>query len=217
VIADANAGGRVQASQSGRVEPGPQGLPVRSARRWPRARCWPGCARRQQASSAATSRPCWRSSPPRSPSPRARLRRYAQLEGADRRARTRSGAHRTGRAAKTQAPPSRASLDAAGALRAPVTGVISVAGVVAGQVVEARRCCSRWSIPRVWRSRRWPMTRPRRQGIAGPVLRTARWRRRAAEFRRRRAAACANRPCRCCSASFHWARVPVWRSASRSR
>src|SRR3972149_9320781 len=28
VIADPNAGGRVQASQSGRIEPGPQGLPT---------------------------------------------------------------------------------------------------------------------------------------------------------------------------------------------
>ena len=70
VIADPNAGGRVQATQSGRLEAGPKGLPT-LGRKVVKGRCWLICARWPAASNAATSRRNWPKSTPSLPSPNA--------------------------------------------------------------------------------------------------------------------------------------------------
>jgi hypothetical protein len=136
VIADPNAGGRVQAGQGGRVEAGAKGLPTlgqKVAKGQVLAWLRPAAASiergNQQAQLAEIESQLALAE--------RRLGRYEQLEGAIPRkeieaARIELDALRKRRAAVG------ASLNAAEALTAPVAGVISAAHVVAGQVVEAR-------------------------------------------------------------------------------
>ena len=136
VIADPNAGGRVQASQSGRIEPGPKGLPTLgqkvvkgqvlaylrpTANSIERGNQQAQLAELESQFSIAERK----------------VVRYEQLEGALSRsaieaARFELEALRQRRAAVG------ASINAPEPLRSPVSGVISAAAAVAGQVVEAK-------------------------------------------------------------------------------
>lgn len=136
VIADANAGGRVQASQSGRIEPGPQGLPRLGQRvakgqvlAWLRPLSDSIERAGQQAQLAEIAGQIDLAE--------ARLRRYAQLDGLIA-GKTLEAARIELAALHQRKAAIAAGLNAAEALRAPVTGVISAANGVAGQVVEAR-------------------------------------------------------------------------------
>ncbi len=136
VIADPNAGGRVQASQPGRVEVGARGLPVLGQKvakgqvlAWLRPVASSIERGNQQALLAELEA--------QAAIAERKARRYEQLEGAVPRkeieaARLELEALRKRRAAVS------ASIGAAEALRSPVSGVISAAHAVAGQVVEAR-------------------------------------------------------------------------------
>lgn len=136
VVADPNAGGRVQAGQGGRVEAGAKGLPTLGQKvakgqvlAWLRPAAGSIERGNQVAQLADIESQLVLSE--------RRLGRYEQLEGAIPRkeieaARIELDALRKRRAAVG------ASLNAAEALTAPVAGVISAANVVAGQVVEAR-------------------------------------------------------------------------------
>ena len=136
VIMDPNAGGRVQPTQAGRIEAGPRGLPrlgqtVRKGEVLAMLRASAGAIERanQQAQAAELSAQLGLA--------RRRTERLAQLEGtvpqkdieaaqADLRSLQQRGAA-VGR-----------SVSATEALVAPLSGVISLANVVAGQVVDAR-------------------------------------------------------------------------------
>lgn len=136
VIADPNAGGRIQATQPGRIEAGPKGLPTlgqKVVKGQVLARLHPvaGSLERgnQQALLAEIDAQLAIAERKRA--------RYEQLEGAVPQAaieavRIEAEALRKRRAAVA------ASLGAAQPLRAPVSGVIGAAHVVAGQVVEAK-------------------------------------------------------------------------------
>jgi cobalt-zinc-cadmium efflux system membrane fusion protein len=136
VIADPNAGGRVQASQSGRIEPGPNGLPslgqhvVRGqvlAQLRPTVNSLERGA--QQAALADTGAQLALAE--------ARLKRYAQLEGAIPGKEIESARIEFAALKQRQAALGGALGDSE-ALVAPVSGVIAEAHAVAGQVVEAR-------------------------------------------------------------------------------
>jgi RND family efflux transporter MFP subunit len=136
VVADPNAGGRIQASQGGRLEAGPKGFPTLGQKvakgqvlAWLRPAASSIERGNQQAQLAEIEAQLALAE--------RRLGRYEQLEGAIPRkeieaARIELDALRKRRAAVG------ASLNAAEALTAPVTGVVSAAHAVAGQVVEAR-------------------------------------------------------------------------------
>lgn len=136
VIPDPNAGGRVQASQSGRLEPGPRGMPGLGQRvRQGEVLVWlrPAVGSIERANQQALLAEIVA----QIELAEGRLARYAQLEGAIpgkevEAVRIELAALRKRRAAVS------AGLNAAEALTAPVSGVISAAHGVAGQVVEAR-------------------------------------------------------------------------------
>lgn len=136
VIADPNAGGRIQATQAGRVEAAPGGLPTLGQKvvkgqvlaylRPVASSIERGNQQAQFAEIDAQLSIAER-----------KLARYEQLEGivsksAIETARFEAEALRKRRAAVA------ASIGAPEPLRAPVNGVVAAAGVVAGQVVEAK-------------------------------------------------------------------------------
>lgn len=136
VIADPNAGGRVQATQGGRVEPGTRGLPTLGQKvskgqvlAW--LRPTPGNIERgnQQALLAELAAQI--------ALVEARLNRYAQLEGAIP-GKEIEAARIELAALKQRKTAIGAGLNSAEAMTAPASGVVSAAHVVAGQVVEAR-------------------------------------------------------------------------------
>jgi hypothetical protein len=136
VIADPNASGRVQASQDGRVEPGPRGFPTLGQRvvkgqilAWLRPVAGSIERGNQQALLAEIESQLAIAE--------RRLARHLQLEGAIPRKEIESTRIELEALTKRRAAIG-SSLDAAEALRAPVSGVISAAQGVAGQVVEAR-------------------------------------------------------------------------------
>lgn len=136
VIADPNASGRVQAIQSGRIEPGPKGLPVIGQQvRKGEVLAWlkPAASSLErgnqqallaelEAQLAIADR---------------RVRRLDQLEGALPQKEIESARFEL-EALKKRRAAIGASLATPESLHAPVSGVISAAHVVAGQVVEAR-------------------------------------------------------------------------------
>lgn len=136
VIMDANAGGRVQPTQPGRIEAGSRGLPqlgqaVRKGEVLALVRSSAGAIERanQQSQSAELSAQLEQA--------RRRAARYAQLEGTvpqkdieAAQADVKSLQERVAAVAR--------SVSATEALLAPVSGVISLSNAVAGQVVDAR-------------------------------------------------------------------------------
>lgn len=136
VVADPNAGGRVQPTVAGRIEAGPRGLPVlgQAVRKGEvlavlRASASP-IERANQVAQSAELRASLDQA-------RKRAARLAQLEGTvaqkDQDAARADVASLEQRLAAVQA-----SVSASEALTAPVSGVIASNHVVAGQVVEAR-------------------------------------------------------------------------------
>jgi hypothetical protein len=136
VIMDPNAGGKVQSAQGGRIAPGSKGLP--SLGQWVHqgevlALVQPAAGpfeRANQAAQAAELRSNKRLA-------EQRVARLQQLEGSVPRKEIEAARN------EVQSLTERlnvigGSLSAAETLRAPVTGVIASANVVAGQVVEAR-------------------------------------------------------------------------------
>lgn len=127
VVADPNAGGKVQAMQAGRVEPGPQGLPplgkrVRKGEILAYVRAAEGATPDLRMNLELAQK---------------RLARLEQLEG--------SVPQRDIEAARIEVQslsqrlsPGGGALVARETLLAPVSGVIAAANVVAGQVIEAR-------------------------------------------------------------------------------
>lgn len=136
VIADPNSGGRVQATQSGRIEPGPGGLPglgqpVRRGQVLAYLRPAASAIERgnQQAQLAELEAQLELA--------RARLVRYGQLEGAiPGKELDAARIEVTALARRSRAVG--ASLSKLEALVAPADGVVSVVSVVAGQVVDAK-------------------------------------------------------------------------------
>lgn len=136
VVADPNAGGKVQAMQAGRVEAGPRGLPqlgqaVRKGEVLAVVRPALGALERanQQAQAAEL-----RSSLELA---QRRVARLEQLEGTVP-AKEIEAARAEVVSLQQRAKAVGGSLSAAESLVAPVTGVIAAANVVAGQVVDAR-------------------------------------------------------------------------------
>lgn len=136
VIADPNAGGRVQASQSGRIEPGPKGLPtlgqkVEKGQVLAYLRPTASSIERgnQQAQLAQIES--------QFAIAEGKVLRYEQLEGAVPRAAIEAARFDLAALEKRRAAVG-ASINAPEPLRAPVSGVISAAGAVVGQVVEAK-------------------------------------------------------------------------------
>lgn len=136
VIADPNAGGRVQATQSGRIEAGPKGLPTLGQKvtkgqvlaylRPVASSIERGNQQAQLAEIDAQLAIAER-----------KLVRYEQLEGAVSQAAIEAVRFEAAALKKRRAAVG-ASIGAAEPLTAPVSGVVGAANVVAGQVVEAK-------------------------------------------------------------------------------
>ena len=136
IIADPNAGGRIQAAQSGRIEAGPKGLPTLGQRvtkgqvlaylRPTASSIERGNQQAQFAELDAQLAIAER-----------KLARYEQLEGAVPQKEI-EAARFEAEALKKRRAAVGASVGAAEPLRAPVSGMIAAANVVAGQVVESK-------------------------------------------------------------------------------
>lgn len=136
VIADPNAGGRIQATQAGRVEAGPKGLPTlgqRVVKGQVLAYLRPVASSlergNQQAQLAELEAQLAIAEKKRA--------RYDELEGAVAQSAI-EAARVEAQALKKRRAAVAASLGAPEPLLAPVSGVVGAANVVAGQVVEAR-------------------------------------------------------------------------------
>lgn len=136
VVADPNAGGKVQPTQAGRIEPGPRGLPqlgqaVRKGETLAVVRTSSAAIERaNQVAQTAELRASLDIA-------RKRLARLEQLEGTVARKDIEAARAEADSLAQRVAAVS-ASISATEALVAPVSGVIAAANVVAGQVVDAR-------------------------------------------------------------------------------
>ena len=136
VIADANAGGRVQASQPGRIEPGPRGLPVlgqrvTSGQLLAYLRPVVNSIERGNNQAQVAELESQLAIAER------KAQRYQQLEGSLAQA-TIESARIEWEALKKRRAAVGASLTAREALLAPVSGIISATHVVLGQVVDAK-------------------------------------------------------------------------------
>ena len=136
VIADPNAGGRIQAAQSGRIEAGPKGLPTLGQKvvkgqvlAWLRPVASSIERGNQQAQFAELDA--------QFAIAERKLARYEQLEGAIPQKEI-EAARFEAEALKKRRAAVGASVGAAEALRAPVSGTIAAASVVVGQVVESK-------------------------------------------------------------------------------
>lgn len=136
VIADPNAGGRIQAAQTGRIEAGPKGLPTLGQKvtkgqvlAWLRPAASSIERGNQQAQFAELDA--------QYAIAERKLARYEQLEGAIPQKEI-EAARFEAEALKQRRAAVGASVGAAEALRAPVSGTIAAANVVAGQVVESK-------------------------------------------------------------------------------
>ncbi len=136
VIMDANAGGRVQATQPGRIEPGSRGLPqlgqvVRKGEVLALVRSSAGAIERanQQSQSAELSAQLELA--------RRRAARYAQLEGTVPQ-KDIEAAQADVQSLQARVAAVARSVSATESLVAPVSGVVSLSNAVAGQVVDAR-------------------------------------------------------------------------------
>ncbi|MCD6674223.1 MAG: efflux RND transporter periplasmic adaptor subunit [Burkholderiaceae bacterium] len=136
VIAEPNAGGRVQSTQTGRIEAGPKGLPLlgqRVARGEVLAFVEPSIpslerANRQSELAALDAQLAIA---------RSRVLRFEQLEGSVPR-KDIEAARIELKSLQARRTAAAAGLAAREALRAPVSGVVSTTSIVAGQIVEPR-------------------------------------------------------------------------------
>lgn len=136
VVAEPNAGGRVQSGQTGRIEPGPQGLPMlgQSVSKgqvlaWVRPSVASLDRANQQAALAALDAQLAIA--------RSKASRYEQLEGAVPQ-KDIEAAQIEVKSLQARRASVGGGLVAREALRAPVSGVVSMVTVVAGQIVEPR-------------------------------------------------------------------------------
>lgn len=136
VLSDPNAGGRIQATQAGRIEPGPQGLPVlgqRVAKGQVLAYLRPATTsldRGNQQSALAELEALYAVA-------ERKLARYEQLEGAVPQKDIEAARYERDALKKRRAAIG-ASVAAPEALIAPVSGTIAASNVVIGQVVDAK-------------------------------------------------------------------------------
>jgi len=136
VIADPNAGGRVQASQSGRIEAGLHGLPTlgqKVSKGQVLAYLRPVTSSIERGNSAAQLADLEY----QLAIAERKEKRYAQLEGALPQSAI-EAAHLELKALKKRRAAVGASINAAEALLAPASGMISAANAVVGQVVEIK-------------------------------------------------------------------------------
>jgi len=136
VIADPNAGGRIQATQSGRIEAGPKGLPTlgqKVAKGQVLAYLRPVASSIERGNQQAQ----FAELEAQLAIAERKLARYEQLEGAVPQSAI-EAARFEAEALKKRRAAVGASIGAAEPLAAPVSGVIGAANVVAGQVVEAK-------------------------------------------------------------------------------
>lgn len=136
VIMDANAGGRVQATQPGRIEPGSRGLPqlgqvVRKGDVLALVRSSAGAIERanQQSQNAELSAQLELA--------RRRAARYAQLDGTVPQ-KDIEAAQADVQSLQARVTAVARSVSATESLVAPVSGVVSLSNAIAGQVVDAR-------------------------------------------------------------------------------
>ena len=136
VMADPNAGGRVQATQSGRIEAGPKGLPMLGQKvvkgqvlLWLRPSLGSVERGNQRAALAEIESQLAQAT--------AKAARYAQLEGALPQKDIEASRFELAALQKRRAAVNGSLMDAE-ALVAPASGVVSATYVVNGQVVEAR-------------------------------------------------------------------------------
>jgi len=136
VIADPNAGGRIQATQSGRIEAGPKGLPTlgqKVAKGQVLAYLRPVASSIERGNQQAQ----FAEIDAQLAIAERKLVRYEQLEGVVSKAAIET-ARFEAESLKKRRSAVGASIGAAEPLVAPVSGVIGAASVVAGQVVEAK-------------------------------------------------------------------------------
>ncbi len=136
VIADPNAGGRIQATQSGRVEAGPKGLPTlgqKVAKGQVLAYLRPVASSIERGNQQAQ----FAEIDAQLAIAERKLTRYEQLEGVVSKAAIETARFEVESLKKRRAAVG-ASIGAAEPLVAPVSGTIGAANVVAGQVVEAK-------------------------------------------------------------------------------
>ena len=136
VIADPNAGGRIQATQSGRIEAGPKGLPTlgqKVAKGQVLAYLRPVASSIERGNQQAQ----FAELEAQLAIAERKLARYEQLEGAVPQSAI-EAARFEAEALKKRRAAVGASIGAPERLTAPVSGVIGAANVVAGQVVEAK-------------------------------------------------------------------------------
>ncbi len=136
VIADPNAGGRIQATQSGRIEAGPKGLPTlgqKVAKGQVLAYLRPVASSIERGNQQAQ----FAEIDAQLAIAERKLARYVELEGVVSKAAIET-ARFEAEALKKRRAAVGASIGAAEPLAAPVSGVIGAANVVAGQVVEAK-------------------------------------------------------------------------------
>ena len=136
VIADPNAGGRIQATQSGRIEAGPKGLPTlgqKVAKGQVLAYLRPVASSIERGNQQAQ----FAEIDAQLAIAERKLVRYVELEGVVSKAAI-EAARFEAEALKKRRAAVGASIGAPEPLRAPVSGVIGAAYVVAGQVVESK-------------------------------------------------------------------------------
>ena len=136
VVADPNAGGRIQATQSGRIEAGPKGLPTlgqKVAKGQVLAYLRPVASSIERGNQQAQ----FAEIDAQLAIAERKLVRYVELEGVVSKAAI-EAARFEAEALKKRRAAVGASIGAPEPLRAPVSGVIGAAYVVAGQVVESK-------------------------------------------------------------------------------
>ncbi|GMV00689.1 MAG: efflux RND transporter periplasmic adaptor subunit [Burkholderiaceae bacterium] len=136
VVAEPNAGGRVQSTQTGRIQPGPKGLPMpgqRVAKGAVLAYVEPAIASLERASRQADLAAL----EAQLAIANARAARYAQLDGAVPR-KDIEAARIDALALAARRDATARGLAAREALRAPVSGIVSTTSILAGQIVEPR-------------------------------------------------------------------------------
>ena len=136
IVADANAGGVVQASQAGRIEPGPQGLPTlgqRVSRGQILAYLRPQMSSMERGNNQAQLAEL----ESQLAIAERKVRRYEQLEGSVPQAAIEAARIEWDSLKKRHIALS-AGVKASEALLAPVSGVVSAARAVSGQVVDAK-------------------------------------------------------------------------------
>lgn len=136
VVAEPNAGGRVQSTQSGRIEAGPNGLPV-LGQRVTKGEVLAIVAPSITSLERANRRAEIAALDAQLAIARSRATRYEQLEGSVPR-KDIEAAHIEAQSLQARRRAAAAGLDGRESLQAPVSGVVSTTSIVVGQMVEPR-------------------------------------------------------------------------------